>query len=119
MDHPLVMADRLPVWTVLSELFLDTELLNGDIQRIAGVLRQSPYDRIEIERILRDEVSPAFSSNLLSIAGEWVPWDENEVQKIMERSIGRRASDNWIDRLLVRFARRVIPSEWHRIAALL
>lgn len=110
--------ERLPVWTALSELFLDTEIMDADVRRIANVLLQSPYDRGELKSIFRDEVAPAFTFNLLSIAGEWTPWDENEVQAIVEEWLKQR-SGGWFARLRSYVRPRIIPSEWGRIAALL
>ena len=34
---------RKPVWAALSELWLDTELADDDLRRIAGVMGQSGY----------------------------------------------------------------------------
>lgn len=108
---------RLPVWTVLSELFLDTSLDERDYDRIAEVLSRSAFSRAEIERILRDEVSPAFVRNLFSVAGEWQPWSEDEVHAIMERSLEQQSSKGWRAWIKRRMALRMIPSEWHLIAA--
>jgi len=65
---------------------LDTGLSDSDLRRIAGALRASPFDPAEVERILRDEVMPAFGLNLASIAGDWIPWTEGSIRMIMERS---------------------------------
>jgi hypothetical protein len=117
MDLNSLIHERLPVWTALSEFFLDTELQDEDFKRIATVLDRSPYNRAEIEGILKEEVSPAFAGNLLSIVGEWAPWSQTEVREIMERSIRTRLSNRPLDRLRAKFARRIIPPEWHRTAA--
>ncbi|WP_404477359.1 hypothetical protein [Novosphingobium sp. BL-52-GroH] len=69
LQQHAILATRLPVWTALSHLFLDTELDAHDVGRIARVLEQSPYVTSEIEAILRDEVLPAFGGNLLSTWG--------------------------------------------------
>ncbi len=34
---------RKPVWAALSELWLDTELVEDDLQRIGGVMKRSGY----------------------------------------------------------------------------
>ncbi|TDW61588.1 hypothetical protein EDF57_109146 [Novosphingobium sp. PhB55] len=80
MDRPFELDERLPVWTALSELYLDTSFDEADAARIAARLRQSPFSRSEIEWILRHEVTPAFAANLRSVAGEWVPWTPQEVR---------------------------------------
>ncbi|MNT04664.1 hypothetical protein D3C72_1392530 [compost metagenome] len=111
-----IVDERLPVWTALSDLFLDTELLGADIQRIAEVLAKSPYGVAEIADILRDEVLPAFAPNLLSLAGEWVPWSAAEVRGIMERSFRARGSEGSTKMVI---GQAMFPEEWDRIAALL
>lgn len=116
MSYQSLMDERLPVWTALSELFLDTELQEDDIARIVAVLERSPYSAREVETILKTEVSPAFAANLLSIAGEWQPWQEAQVREIMEQSIRMALSTNFIDRVRFALKRRIIPPEWHRIA---
>ena len=113
MLSPATFEERMPVWTALSTLFLDTEQTDADIASIARCLRDSPYDPDELERILREEVSPAFSANLLSVAGEWAGWSDEDVREIMTRSLRR-------SRGIRRFFRvRMIPDEWARVKALL
>ena len=113
MLSPETFEERMPVWTALSQLFLDTEQSEAEIAWIAGQLRQSPYNTAELEHILRDEVAPAFSPNLLSVAGEWAGWSEADIREIMTRSLRK-------SRGIGRFFRvRIIPEEWPRIKALL
>lgn len=107
------LIERLPVWASLSELFLDTELDDYDFNRIANSLKNSPYQTDEIERILHDEVAPAFAGNLWSPAGEWQPWSESDVLRIMKR----QAESLWIARMIARFATRTIPTEWEQIVS--
>ena len=113
MMPPETFAERMPVWAALSQLFFDTEQTEADIACIAGQLRQSPYNADELHRILRNEVAPAFSANLLSVAGEWAGWSEEDVREIMTHSLLR-------SRGIRRFFRpRIVPKEWARIRALL
>jgi hypothetical protein len=113
-------AERLPVWTALSELYLDTELQAADLRGIAGTLRASPYAKPEIERILREEVAPAFSSNLLSVAGEWTPWSKEHVRDIMKGALAHRRG-GWRLRIAHRLSLlcAIIPPEWNEVADLL
>ena len=122
--HPMrtpasTRAERVPVWTALSELFLDTELDEADLRHIAGRLRQSSYEPAEIERILRDEVLPAFGSNLVSVAGQWTPWTEAEVLGIMTRALERNGLARALARLFSTRCWRMIERDWNRIAAML
>lgn len=66
-----LLHQRTPVWLLLSELWLDTELDAADLARIAAGLRQSPYTPDQLQRIALYEVAPAVRANLHSVAGEW------------------------------------------------
>ncbi|OWV85250.1 hypothetical protein ATY78_25920 [Rhizobium sp. R635] len=98
----------------MSDLFLDTELETGDYRRIAGVLKISGYSLAELRLILEDEVAPAFASNLLSVAGEWAGWSENDVETIMLQSLSRRRVwlMSWLKRLV---HRRYVRQAWEKI----
>ena len=69
------VARRRPVWIALSELWLDTELDEADLHRIADVLRASAYSLIELRQIYLHEVAPVMYPNTLSVAGEWAGVD--------------------------------------------
>jgi hypothetical protein len=120
MDTPKLsdaeIEERLPVWTILSELFLDTSFGDSDYDRMAKELNHSPYDRFEIERILRTEVSPAFSWNLFQIAGEWFPWSEEEVREIMMKSLAKRSARGWLSSITQAISPKVFPLGWTSIA---
>lgn len=110
---------RLPVWTAFSILFLDTELSDNGIACIAGVLAASPYEAGALEDILLHEVLPAFGPNLLAVAGEWKPWNEAEVSRIMGEAMAKRAWSRRIARLVALPVKASIMREWHRIEPLL
>ena len=67
---------RKPVWSALSDLWLDTELVDDDLQRIAGVMKRSEYSINELRDIYLFEVAPVVFTNLLSVAGEWAGFNE-------------------------------------------
>jgi hypothetical protein len=67
---------RKPVWIALSDLWLDTELMEDDLGRIAEVMRRSGYEVEELREIYLFEVAPVVFPNLLSVAGEWAGFDE-------------------------------------------
>jgi hypothetical protein len=75
------LANRVPVWRAMSEFYLDTELDDGDISRIARTCAASPFSIGELDRIMFCEVGPAFALNLLSMAGEWAGWSQQFVQE--------------------------------------
>ncbi|RYX80146.1 hypothetical protein EON73_05695 [bacterium] len=70
------IAQRKPVWVALSEFYLDTELDESDILRIANILKLSGFTIEELKLINYEELAPIVSSNLLSVAGEWAGFDE-------------------------------------------
>jgi hypothetical protein len=108
------IEQRLPVWHALSDIFLDTELQSNDYQWIAGVLARSGYPHDELRFIFENEVAPAFIVNLLSVAGEWTSWSEDEARQIMLRSLASRfPALRWMRK---RLARRVVAEEWPKIA---
>ena len=100
---PLAATDlprRRPVWSVLSELYLDTELDDLDNARIASVLIDSRYSAEQLEEILYRELHPVLQVNLLSVAGEWAGFDQQWLEEQILRRRPKRA----------RFA--VIPGKW-------
>lgn len=109
------IARRLPVWSALSEVFLDQEPLTDTYRSIADVIDENGFSAIEAEAIFRDEVAPAFAINLWSVVGEWQGWPEDFVR---ERVLEKRTST------LARFAARLfngrtLKEEWAKIAAFL
>ena len=64
-------ADRVLVWDALSQFWLDTELDEKDIQRIAQTLADSPFTPEELRHIEFYEVRSVCAPNLLCVAGAW------------------------------------------------
>ena len=75
LDEPWIQRRR-PLWVALSELWLDTELSAGDLERIARVMVDSGLTLEELRQVYLVEVAPAVSPNLLVVAGEWAGFDE-------------------------------------------
>ena len=66
---------RKPVWTALSDLWLDTELDESDLSYIAREMHDSGYSIEELRHIYLFEVAPAVYWNLLGFAGVWGCFD--------------------------------------------
>ena len=115
VSDQLDIDPRLPVWHAFSELFLDTELQPYDYRDIGNRLRASGYSREELRRILEDEVAPVFSSNLLSVAGEWTAWTQDEVEDIMKRSLRYRIGFSPLWWLSKRMFAGHLREEWDKI----
>jgi hypothetical protein len=67
---------RKPVWAALSELWVDTELTDDDLHRIADVMKRSGYSVTILREIYMFEVAPVVFPNLLTVAGAWAGFDE-------------------------------------------
>ncbi|WP_395395933.1 hypothetical protein WBP07_21575 (plasmid) [Novosphingobium sp. BL-8A] len=87
--------------------------------RIADFLAASPYHNGELEGILVDEVLPAFAPNLLTVAGEWAPWSEDEVRGIMIKAGARGFVLRRIARLVARPVKKDVLEEWRRVLRVL
>ena len=75
------ICERMPVWEALSEFFLDDEMTAEDYQRVASVLARSRYGEAELHDILRHEVYPACSLNLVCVAGAWGTFGEDWIRE--------------------------------------
>ena len=84
------IKERMPVWNALSELFLDDELSSGDLERIAAALAGTAYTEEQLLGILRHEVYPACSLNLVCVAGAWGTWGDDWIRERIAPRYDRR-----------------------------
>lgn len=95
------LNERKPIWISLSEFYLDTELDKKDFRNIAFKIIESPYSLEEVKRINKYEVFPILQRNLLSVAGEWVGFNEKwlveEIIKNIENSSLLKKIKNELD----------------------
>lgn len=82
--------ERKPIWLVLSEFYLDTELQESDFRRIAKKIIESPFTFKEVKKINKYEVFPVLQPNLMSVAGEWVGFNEEWLVKRIQNSLANR-----------------------------
>jgi len=94
------LAERIPVWKVLSEFFLDTELQPSDYEHIAKVLAESRFSEEKIEGILVGEVCPVCRVNAFASAGEWVGFDTDWLKESCAKRIGSRPLSKKLHSLL-------------------
>lgn len=114
------IARRRPVWVALSELWLDTELDEADLHRIAEVLRASAYRLAELRRIYLHEVAPVMYPNTLSVAGEWAGVDPDWLVAEITKRMGdtSKARDRrW--KLKQRVMTYASEDHWKRLVQLL
>jgi len=83
---------RKPVWTALSDLWLDGELRASDLDRIADILIKSDYSLDILYKIYAQEVAPVVYQNLRQVAGEWGGFDEQWLHQEIISSIAARTS---------------------------
>ncbi len=81
---------RKLIWIALSELWLDTELAEGDLRRIAAVLTASGLPIEELRRVYRFEVAPVVCLNLWTPVGVWDGFDPEWLCAEIERRLHAR-----------------------------
>ncbi|MDR2880545.1 MAG: hypothetical protein LBV29_01400 [Azoarcus sp.] len=117
---------RKPVWTALSEFWLDTELDDNDLRRIARAAAASGYSVSELRDIYLYEIAPIVGPNLLpfGIQGEWVGFDEQWLHTIARLRAERRARRRgrrfgFLLRMMLKTMTYATEDNWHRMVALL
>lgn len=113
MLSDIEIAHRKPVWTALSDLWLDTEMDDGWLSRIARVMHESSYAVGELRHIYLCEVAPVVYRNLLIPAGEWAGFDEaglhSEIlESLQERNRKFRQRRNFLRRWFIRHQRKLM-----------
>ena len=88
---PEEIARRKPLWCAMSELYLDTETQPSTLRYIVRVIREAGYTDEEVYKIFCDDVTPVFGGNAMQVAGDWVPWGDEYVEKSVLRFLGRPA----------------------------
>lgn len=117
---PAEIASRRPVWVLLSELYLDQEIDDGMLRRIADGLARSPYSVEELQEIEVWEVAPVVFGNLGSVAGAWAGFDEQWIHEKCERRARRRSVGMRLA-VMLGFRRRVrsaTGAHWPRLRTL-
>lgn len=105
---------RIPVWTALSDLYLDTDVtLSHD--HIVRTLAASPYPLEDLHEMLMYDVHPALYMNLMLVAGEWAGFDETW---LVERITAIRRQPRWRRRISHWFVRD-IGAQWRTLAPMI
>ena len=68
--------ERLPLWSALSFLFLDTEISADTHRYIARQVISSGLSPEAVLEVLWFEVFPALCDNLRDVTGEWAGFDD-------------------------------------------
>ncbi len=112
-------VSREDVWLLLSELWLDTQLDELGLRRIAEPLLSSGLSSAELQEIMLYEVAPVVWLNHWSVAGVWDGFDP---QWLFAGCRNNQRRGRW-HRLKCRALRRPMTyactAEWQRILSLL
>ncbi len=111
------ISRRLPAWCALAELFLDTELQPADYDRIVDALLAADLSVCSAERILLEEVAPAFMANILGIAGEWSGWREDFVKERVLGHLNSNAARRAVANFCASRHRKLFNDGWEQVAA--
>lgn len=110
------IATRMPIWKVLSELFLDTELQESDYKYIANIILKTNYTPLEVHDILWNEVFPVVGVNFSSPIGEWTGFDENWLKVKITNYVAGIEKGYWENGFIsVKEAKKIISNEWINI----
>ena len=81
---------RRPVWAAMSDVFLDSEIVDAWRAAIVDALVASGYSIDELRAIFWSEVCPVLHTNLQSVAGVWDGFDAASLERrILARPAGR------------------------------
>jgi hypothetical protein len=108
---------RVPVWSALADLFLDTQFDQPQYERIADICRKAGYPKEELREIFFREVAPAFAFNLFDIAGEWAGWPDDFVQSKILREL--KPSRRIWRTFKAAIMRHHMQKEWKRVEVVL
>jgi hypothetical protein len=105
---------RIPVWTALSELYLDTDVALS-YEYIVRTLAASPYSLDALHEMLMYDVHPALYPNLMSVAGEWAGFDQDW---LVERIAAVRRQPRW-RRRMSQWLRFDIDTHWRALTPMI
>ena len=71
LDEQQIQA-RMPLWSALSELWLDNVAQDWELEAIARIMDESGLTIGELWRVYSYEVAPVVYRNAYSFAGEWL-----------------------------------------------
>ncbi len=99
------LAQRRPLWSAMSEFFLDTEV-RWSVPFVGKVCAESGLDDDPLSSIFWCEVFPLVISNLHDVAGEWA------MLELPEGALARRASRPEHDQALELESGWMVKAEW-------
>ena len=108
---------RLPVWSAMSDLWLDTEIQDHHRHHIAQCLIDGDFTWEEAEEIILYEVAPAVYANMFLVAGEWAYFDEDWLKERICR-LCRRPWHRWWVRFRQKSMMHLATEDWPKVKIL-
>ena len=81
----VLTAEERKACLILSDLFLDVEETPFMLDLNAMALERLHMPLSDLDKILRYDLFPILFGNLLTIAAEWMPWEETHLINSVER----------------------------------
>lgn len=97
------LQNKTKIYILLSEFYLDTELDENSIKRIIDDLKKENLSLTEILEINKKDVYPVLAYNLISVAGIWQGFDENELIKEIDKYLKKNMWRKFISKLPLLF----------------
>ena len=108
---------REQLWIAMSDLWLDQDLEEYQLQSIANVMRGSDLDEQELDDVFALELAPFLGANHLATIGVWDSFDQ---QWVCEQAQIRYTKYRWRDRVSAAFGVTTYAARpyWNRIKAM-
>ena len=111
MNTHIDIEIKKSIWIALSDLFLDTELTEQDLDHIAKVIKDTGIPLESVEGILIDEVLPVCIPNMKIVTGNWTGFDE----EWLIESILNLKKPGIVKRAIYKNDFKLIKDDWLRI----
>jgi hypothetical protein len=108
---PEELVRRRPVWSAMSDLFLDTEV-RWQLPFVVRACARSSYELAALDRIFWVEVFPLAIGNLMQVAGEW------GMLTLDERALIERANTGSMPTLRKAIGGSLVEAEWAAVKVL-
>lgn len=110
---------RRRAWLAIADLFLDTELDERDLARIARELRDTGLSLDALERAYEQEVAPACWRNLTAVpGGEWAGFAPDALFDAIEAKRLRAPAPTWWQQWRIRRWTRLTREDWGQVKLL-
>ncbi|MGQ7246093.1 DUF7079 family protein [Halomonas sp. V046] len=81
MDAQTLVDQRGELWLAMAPLWLEREPSEADYARMVSVIQRDSISLKELEWIFRLELAPVLSRHQMSVAGEWLRFDDHKLMR--------------------------------------